>query len=115
MNLQITFHGARPSDALAAKIRSRAAKLEQYCDSIIACRVAVEAPHHHHRSGRHYRVRVEASVPGDRLVATHEADAHHAYTDPYVAVRDAFDAMRRQLEDYVRLRRGEMKAHESAP
>jgi cold shock CspA family protein len=31
----------------------------------------------------------------------------------YVAVRDAFDAVKRQLEETVRLRRGDVKAHET--
>lgn len=110
---QITFHSTQRSDALEAKIRSRAEKLEKFCDSIIGCRVAVEAPHHHHAAGRHFLVRVEVTVPGEKLIAHREPDAHHAYTDVYVAVRDAFDTMQRRLEDYERRRRGQVKAHEA--
>ncbi|MGZ5730431.1 MAG: HPF/RaiA family ribosome-associated protein, partial [Burkholderiales bacterium] len=95
--LQITFHNMQHSEAVEAKIRSRAEKLEKFCDSIIGCRVAVEAPHHHHAAGGHFLVRVEVTVPGGKLVARREPDAHHAYTDVYVAIRDAFDTMRRQL------------------
>ena len=113
--LQITFHDMPHSDAVEAKIRSRAEKLEKYCDSMIGCRVAVEAPHHHHAAGNQFHVRVEVTVPGQKLVADREPDAHHAYTDVYVAIRDAFDTMRRQLEDYVRRRRGQVKAHETPP
>jgi cold shock CspA family protein len=51
-------------------------------------------------------------VPGDKLVADREPDAHHAYTDVYVAIRDAFDTIRRQLEDYERRGRRQVKAHE---
>jgi hypothetical protein len=29
----------------------------------------------------------------------------------YVAIRDAFNAAARQLEDYVRMQRGEVKTH----
>ena len=111
--LQITFHNTQRSDALEAKIRSRAEKLEKFCDSIIGCRVAVEAPHHHHAAGSHFLVRVEVTVPGEKLIAHREPDAHHAYTDVYVAVRDAFDTMQRRLEDYERRRRGQVKAHEA--
>jgi len=31
-----------------------------------------------------------------------EPTQHHAHEDVYVAIRDAFDAAKRQLEDYVR-------------
>jgi cold shock CspA family protein/ribosome-associated translation inhibitor RaiA len=113
--LQITFHNLPHSGAVEARIRSRAAKLEKYCDSIIGCRVAVEARHHHHRAGNHFLVRVEVAVPGEKLIANREPDAHHAYTDVYLAIRDAFDSARRQLEDYVRRRRGDVKAHATPP
>jgi cold shock CspA family protein len=58
---------------------------------------------------------VEVGVPDTRLVSSREPDEHHAYTDVYVAIRDAFDSMRRQLEDYARRRRRQVKAHEAPP
>ena len=112
--IQITFHQLERSEAIAANVREHARKLEKYFDGIVACRVAIEAPHHHHASGNQFRVRIEVSVPGEKLVANREPDQHHAYTDVYVAIRDAFDAMRRQLDDYGRRLRGEVKRHEGA-
>ncbi len=110
--LQITFRNLARSEAVAAKVEERASKLDQYCDRIIACRVAVEAAHKHHRRGNRYHVRVEVTVPDRELVASREPEAHHAYTDVYVAIRDAFDSVRRQLEEYARSRRGQVKSHE---
>lgn len=110
--LQITFHNLTHSDAIEAKIRERAEKLDKYCDYIMSCRVAVEALHKHHEHGNHYHVRIDVTVPDGRLVADREPDEHHAYVDVYVAIRDAFDTIRRQLEDYVRRRRGQEKVHE---
>ena len=98
--LQITFRGLAHSQAISDQVRVRAQRLEKFFDSIQSCRVAIEAPHHHHVSGNRYRVRVEMAVPGHQLVVTRGADEHPAYTDVYVALRDAFDAMRRQLQDY---------------
>lgn len=110
--LQITFRNLDRSEAIAAKVEERASKLEQYYDGIIGCRVVVEAAHKHHRRGNRYHVRVDVTVPDSELIASREPDEHHAYTDVYVAIRDAFDSMRRQLEDYARTRRGQVKAHE---
>jgi len=110
--LQITFRNLERSEAVAAKVEERASKLEQYCDSIIGCRVAIEAAHKHHRRGNRYQVRVDVTVPDRELIASREPDEHHAYTDVYVAIRDAFDSIRRQLEDYTRTRRGHVKVHE---
>jgi len=111
--VQIAFRNLKPSEAVTAEINERAAKLENFCDRIIGCRVTVQALHKHHRRGHHYHVRVDVTVPGAELVAGREPDEHHAYTDIYVAIRDAFDAVRRQLEEYVRERRGDVKTHES--
>jgi cold shock CspA family protein len=36
----------------------------------------------------------------------------HRHDDVYVALRDAFDSVARQLEDIVRIRRGDVKKHE---
>src|SRR3954452_6164881 len=99
--LQITFHRLQRSDAISGHVRQRARKLEKFFDRILFCRVAIEVPHHRHVKGNHYRVRVEVAVPGQQLVVTRGPDDHNAYSDVYVAIRDAFDAMRRQLEDYT--------------
>lgn len=113
--LQIAFRNLERSEAIAAKIVERAAKLESYYDRIIGCRVMVELQHKHHHRGNHYHVRVDVTVPGAELVANREPGEHHAYADVYVAIRDAFDTIRRQLEDHARERRGDVKAHETPP
>lgn len=113
--LQIAFRNLDRSEAIAAQIRERADKLDQYYDHIMSCRVAVEALHRHHRHGNHFHVRVDLTVPDGELVASREPDEHHAYTDVYVAIRDAFDSITRQLEDYARRRRRQVKEHAVPP
>ena len=110
--LQITFRDMEPSAAVEANIREKAAKLELYYDRIMSCRVVVQAPHAHHHQGRLYQVHIDLGVPEGELVVSHEH--HHkdqAHEDVYVAIRDSFDAMKRQLEDYARKRRGKVKQH----
>ena len=111
--LQIAFRNMERSDAIVQKITERAAKLDTSYDGIIGCRVTVELQHKHHRSGNHYQVRVDLRVPGAELVVNREPGEHHAYTDVYVALRDAFDTAQRQLDESVRRRRGEVKRHEA--
>ena len=41
-----------------------------------------------------------------------QAGAHH---DVHVAIRDAFDAARRRVQDFARRRRGEVKSHVPEP
>ena len=113
--LQITFRNMKRSPAIEANVQEHFGKLEKFFDRIVRCSVAVEALHKHHRQGNHYHVRIDLRVPGGELVTSRQADEHHAYTDVYVAIRDAFHSLRRQLEDYSRRKQRQVKAHETPP
>ena len=113
--LQITFRNLEHSDAIEAKIREKATKLERYADNMTSCRVVVEAPHQHHHKGVIYKVNIDITLPGKEIVVNNHSDLNHAHEDVYVAMRDAFDAARRQLEDYLRKRRGDVKTHDVPP
>jgi ribosomal subunit interface protein len=111
--LQIVFRNLDPSSTVEEKIRERSEKLEKYAEDIMSCRVTVEANHRHH-NGNFYHVVIDLKMPHAELVASREAGNDHAHEDLYVAVRDAFDALKRQVEAYVRRRRGDVKLHENA-
>ncbi|MDZ7767882.1 MAG: HPF/RaiA family ribosome-associated protein [Woeseiaceae bacterium] len=113
--LEITFRNIEPSPAMEAQIRRRAEKLERFAADIVSCRVTVEAPHKHHRHGRLFRVSVDVRLPGSEIVVNRGPSEHHAHEDVYVAIRDAFSAARRQVQDTVRKRRGDVKTHEVPP
>jgi len=107
--LQITFRGFPHSDAVEANIRRKAEKLDNFDGHIMSCRVVVEAKHHHHHKGNLYHVRIDLTTPRNELVVSREHHDEHAHEDVYVAIRDAFNAALRQLEDYARTRRGDVK------
>jgi len=98
--LQISLRGVAPSDALQRSIREKAQKLEHFYDRITGCRVALTLDARHQRQGRQFSVHVGVKVPGGAIEVTREHDRNL-----YVALRDAFDAARRQLEDYAREQR----------
>ncbi|MFZ0257493.1 MAG: HPF/RaiA family ribosome-associated protein [Gammaproteobacteria bacterium] len=110
--LQIAFRNVDSSAAVEAYVRERAEKLDKFYDRIMACRVVIEVPHRHHHKGNLYRARIDLTVPDGELVFSKEPGDEHAHEDIYVAIRDAFDGAQRQLEDYVRRRRGHVKTHE---
>jgi ribosome-associated translation inhibitor RaiA len=114
-DVQITWRGMNPSDALGAKIGEQISTLERFYDGIIGCRVVVEQLHRHKHKGNLFNVRIDLSVPGKVIVVNRESGKDHAHEDPYVVVRDTFKAARRQLEDYVRRHRGDVKTHELTP
>lgn len=113
--LEVTFRGLDSSAAVEAKVYERVEKLEQLCGEIIGCRVMVEAPHRHHHRGNLYHVRIDLTLPGKEIVVTRDPKQHNAHEDIYVAIRDAFDAARRRLEEYVRRRQQRVKHHEAPP
>ncbi|MGZ5007578.1 MAG: HPF/RaiA family ribosome-associated protein [Methylobacter sp.] len=110
--LQITFRGIPHSDAVEAKIREKASKLDRFHSHIMSCRVAVEAEHHRHHQGNQYHIRIDLTTPHKELVISREHHDNKAYEDIYIAIRDAFNVATRQLEDYARIQQGKVKTHD---
>lgn len=104
--LQISLHGIKHSDALYNAIREKADKLDRYYARIMSCRVVLEFAGRHKRHGKQFTVRVDLKVPGGEIAITREHDQ-----ELEIALRDAFDAARRRLEDYARGQRGDVKRH----
>jgi ribosomal subunit interface protein len=95
--LQITFRDMPHSEALETHIRDKAQKLEQFFGDIVSCRVVVDQPAKHQNQGKPFNVHIDLGVPGSEIVVDKQANE-----DVYVALRDAFDAAKRRLEDYAR-------------
>jgi len=109
--MKITSRDFALTEPVEAEIRRRAEALDNYYQRLSGCEVTVEAPAiKHHRKGGPFTVRVRLTVPGKELEVDHQ-DAEEISQ----AIREAFDAARRVLEDYVREMRGSVKLHESAP
>lgn len=113
--LEIYFHNTAKSDTIESIVRERAQRLERFADNIVSCRVTIDAPHKHHRHGKLFRVSVDVHLPGGHVVVSRDPSEHHAHEDVAVAIRDAFDAARRRLQDYLRVERGKVKAHHEQP
>lgn len=113
--LKITFRDMSPSPAVEAVIREKVDKLDHRFGHVMSCQVTVEAPHKHHHKGKLYQVHIDLTVPSGEVVVSRDKHKNHAHEDVYVAIRDAFDAARRQLEGFASKQRGEVKAHEPPP
>lgn len=113
--LQITFRNMESSEAMETNVRKRVDKMNSRHAEIISCRVVVEAPLQHHRKGGLFKVRIDITCPKGKLEINREPSSeHHAHEDVYVALRDAFNAADRKLEEYRCRRKGQVKAHEEA-
>ncbi len=112
--LQITFRRIPPSRIFENRIRELAQRLEKFSERIVDCHVLIQQPHQHASQGSLFDVHINITVPGS-VIAIHRAhsnDPQHA--DPYVALRDAFNAARRKLQDCERIQRSDVKNHSLA-
>jgi len=111
--LQINFRDMDASPAIEARIREKVAALDRFSSRIAGCRVTIEEKNRHQHKGKLYNVRIDISMPGPDVHVDHVGPQDHAHEDVYVAIRDAFSAATRQLEDHVRRMRGDVKTHEA--
>ena len=110
--LELTFRGVEKTEAMERYIRERTQKLEQVCDHIVSCRVTVERPQQHQRAGSPFRVRVDVRIPpGHELVVRRESTEGDIHDSLRQVLREAFDAMRRQVRSLAERQRGDVKAH----
>ena len=99
--VEITLRGVPQSAALERYIGEQARALERQCDRIQACQVVAEALHQHRQQGAQFAVQLNITLPGTEVVVNREHSE-----DVYIALRDAFEAARLQLNDHMRRQNG---------
>jgi ribosomal subunit interface protein len=104
--IQVTIRDIPGSPALKNHLKRKAEKLDHYYHHIQRCRIVVDVPQKHKRQGKLFRVSIDLLVPGKEIVVNHKMDE-----DIYIAIREAFNAVLRQLESYSCKRRGDVKHH----
>jgi ribosomal subunit interface protein len=102
--LQITVRDMPHSAVLESRIRRKLAGLERLHPRITAFHVTLEAPHHRHRKGSQFCVKLDIKLPGGEIVVTRDHDE-----DIYVALRDACQVARRQLIEHAERGQGTYK------
>jgi len=110
--IQVSFEHIDRSDFIEARVREEAEKLERYYDRISFVRAVIVRPQHRQHKGDVYGVRLQLSIPGaEDIVIDRESAATGRHEDMNVAIRDAFDAARRKLEDLSRRRQDRERGH----
>ncbi len=102
--LQITARDMEMTPSLEQRVREKVKKLESFYNRILGCRVLIESPHRSNHKGNHYNVRIRLTIPGGELVVKREPSE-----SLQVAIRDTFDAARRQLLSYAGKQRSSIK------
>lgn len=95
--LEILFHGLDKSEAAEARIRDKIDRLHQHFDRITHARVVIETPRRHTAAAKVFQVKIEIGLPGQKpLIVRHDPPAAQTIS---IAIRDAFAAARRRLDD----------------
>lgn len=98
--LDIHFHGLERSEAVEAKVKDKVAKLQRHFERMTACRVVLEAPQRNAAKAKLFRVKIEIAVPsGAPIIVTHDREGASANEDLPLAIRDAFDAATRRVDE----------------
>jgi len=97
---QIAFRHVEPSEALSDLIHEEAERLSLHATDPVSCHVTVEPLRSGTRAKR-CRVRVEARIRGTTFVANRAPSEHEGHDDAYLAVREAFRMLRRQVDDHL--------------
>ncbi|MEZ5855070.1 MAG: HPF/RaiA family ribosome-associated protein [Hyphomicrobiaceae bacterium] len=98
--LEITFHGLERSDAVEARVREKFKRIEGHFERITHARVVIEAPQRRTQVPKFFHVRIDIGIPGHKpILVTHDPEPNSAHTDVMLAVRDAFNAAQRQVNE----------------
>ena len=102
---QISFKNMPTSEFLENHVNKRVARLDSLRRDIIFCRVVLEAPNHSSEPKPPLAISIEVEVPRRTIIAKESEQRHEAKHDLLAVINRAFDAVERQLEDDIRVKR----------
>src|SRR5262249_18992616 len=105
--IQITIRDMDQSPTIISNIQKKAKKLDRYYGRIMSCRVVLHIPQKHQHQGKLYCVSIDLTVPNEEIVINKIKNQN-----AFVAIRDAFNAAQRKLQNFAHKQRGEIKNHE---
>lgn len=103
--LQIAARGVELGSETEALIRKYADKLDRFYDRIMGMRVTVEVPQRQMGEPIVYNIHLDITVPGGEVVVKRQE-----HPELHTAIQRAYEAARRQLQEYARRQRGDVKA-----
>jgi ribosome-associated translation inhibitor RaiA len=96
--MTLTFRHMDHSSALEARARELGQRLRRYGERITQCHMTLEGARGG-RSGAPYAVQIDLAVPGAQIHADSLQIDGSGHKDVYIALRDAFNNAKRQLQE----------------
>lgn len=110
---EVSYRNVDKTEGLDTLVQEKIAKLEQVCDHINSCHIAIEKIHENPKHGSPYRVRIDMTVtPGHEVVAESNPEEGNQYLPVDAVIRNAFDIARRQLRELSKQQREKDKAQD---
>ncbi len=105
--VEIVFRHCEPSEEIRDEIAAQLRRLEKFSRRITSCRIVVNGPQTRRRNGDLFQIELRIAMPGHKEVVVDQrnggaGEREHAP----VAIREAFAAAARQIEDVARDMRG---------
>jgi ribosome-associated translation inhibitor RaiA len=97
--MTLTFRHTDHSSALEARARELGQRLQRYGERIMHCHMTLEGSRGGHSSGAPFVVQIDLTVPGARIHADSLQMDGAGHKDIYLALRDAFNNAKRQLQE----------------
>ncbi|MGD1037170.1 MAG: HPF/RaiA family ribosome-associated protein [Roseiarcus sp.] len=110
--LEIAFLHCEPSEEIRSEIAKQVKRLEKFSHRITSCHVAIDGPQTRHREGGLFKIDIRIAMPEHHdVIVTRTHDNARERQHALVAIREAFGAAARQVEDVERDMRGQVKEH----
>lgn len=109
IDLKIQCIGFTESPSIASAVESHLESLEKTNNQLMSCHVVISKPHRKQQHGNTYQVKVRLHMAGKQIIIDKDPGKNHAHEDVYVAIRDAFLAAKRKVEEFSRIREGRVK------
>ncbi len=109
--LELIMKNVENKKEIEAVVQEKIAKLEHSCDHITSCRVFIEKNPTHQHSKHTYHIRIDVRMPPHHELVVKRDSGRNAHDDLAAVVRDAFVAIRRQVEVIVDRQKKKVKSH----
>jgi len=96
---RISFQNVEHSEFIEKEIQQKVRQLTRHNSEVMDCHVVVDSPHKSKNKGKIYEIHIKLSVPGNDISVSRDSGLNHSHEDIHVAIRDAFDAAKRILQD----------------
>lgn len=112
---EIAYRNVEPSRTIERHVLKGMESVETLAADAISCEIMVEQRHPRHRLGNLFQVRIDLSLPGERVVVSRTPPEHQEHETLVTAINDAFQQLRRRLVDTVEVAQGKVKEHGARP